>query len=132
MMEQIYQEILDRSLEPSAQSLTVEYLAQNLNSFLKRGERVLICFPEHEEGSLSWLMEKAVLRCGGLGKRLPLEDPAANGLFYQIQRFYRRASDRVGPDEAAEDIFHPALYQKGDHRRVSLSGLDGGWDPAGL
>ncbi|MDY4583343.1 MAG: hypothetical protein SPD81_10945 [Candidatus Faecousia sp.] len=66
MMEQIYQEILDRSLEPSAQSLTVEYLAQNLNSFLKRGERVLICFPEHEEGSLSWLMEKAVLRCGAV------------------------------------------------------------------
>ena len=66
MMEEAYLEILRGSQEPQAQSLTVEYLAQNLNRFLKWGERVLICFPERTIGGLSWLMEKAVLRCGAV------------------------------------------------------------------
>jgi hypothetical protein len=44
----------------------VEYLQQNMSKFLKRGEQMLICFPNPEPGSLGAALCDAVTRCGGI------------------------------------------------------------------
>lgn len=62
-MRDTYWQIVEKSMEPEARERTIAYLAEHLSHFLKKRERVLICFFEHEEGNLSWLMEQAVLRC---------------------------------------------------------------------
>lgn len=51
--------------EPEAVRDTVSYLADKLG-FLKPGELVLICFRDHKENSIGWLMEQAVIRCGAV------------------------------------------------------------------
>ena len=58
-----YWKIVEKSREPEAVEKTVAYLAEHLGKFLRQGERVLICFPYREKGSLSDLFEQAVLRC---------------------------------------------------------------------
>lgn len=50
-------------MEPQAQERTIEYLWEHLCHFIRKQERVMICFLEHKEGNISWLMEQAVLRC---------------------------------------------------------------------
>lgn len=59
----VYWKIVEKSQEPEAAERSVSYLAEHLGKFLRKGERVLICFPEQRKGSLSNLMEQAVLRC---------------------------------------------------------------------
>lgn len=46
---------------PDALEATVSYLAEHLK-FLKKRDRVLICFPNHRPGDLGTLLEQAVLR----------------------------------------------------------------------
>ena len=58
-----YWQITENSMEPHMRERSIEYLTKHLRSFLKKRERVLICFVKREEGSLGWLMEQAVLRC---------------------------------------------------------------------
>ena len=58
-----YWKIIERNRKPEAAEKTVAYLAEHLGKFLKKGERVLICFRCREKGSLSWFFEQAVLRC---------------------------------------------------------------------
>ena len=58
-----YGEITKRSLQPEVQERSIAYLTEHLSHFLRKRERVLICFLEYERGGLSWLMEQAVLRC---------------------------------------------------------------------
>jgi len=58
-----YWKIIERSKQSAAVEKTIVYLSEHLGKFLRKGERVLICFPCQEEGSLSWFMEQAVLRC---------------------------------------------------------------------
>ena len=55
--------IVEKSNKPAALEGSIAYLTEHLQHFLRKRERVLICFLEHEEGNLSWLMEQAVLRC---------------------------------------------------------------------
>lgn len=64
MNRDAYWEIVKRSQQPKAVEDTIVYLAEHLGKFLRRNEHVLICFPCREQGSLSWFMEQAVLRCG--------------------------------------------------------------------
>lgn len=45
---------------------TASYMANHLRSFLKKGQRVLICFSNERIGGLGWIMEQAVLQCGGV------------------------------------------------------------------
>lgn len=59
-----YEEILALAAQETAQVKTISYLSEHLRRFVEPGERVLICFPTHEKGNLSWLMEQAVLHCG--------------------------------------------------------------------
>ena len=58
-----YRKFIEKCAEPALQEQTIAYLAEHLGKFLRKGERVLICFRCREEGSLSWLMEQAVCRC---------------------------------------------------------------------
>lgn len=62
----IYRQIVELGRTPSAQEGSIAYLTEHLGHFLRKGERVFICFSEHEEGNLSWLMEQAVVRCGAV------------------------------------------------------------------
>lgn len=58
-----YWEFVEKTREPEAVEKTVAYLAEHLGKFLRQGERVLICFPYREKGSLSDLFEQAVRKC---------------------------------------------------------------------
>lgn len=58
-----YYEFVENSRTPEAAEKTVAYLTEHLSKFLRQGERVLICFPFREKGSLSDLFEQAVVRC---------------------------------------------------------------------
>ena len=58
-----YWKFVKKTREPDAVEKTVAYLAEHLGKFLRPGERVLICFPYREKGSLSDLFEQAILRC---------------------------------------------------------------------
>ena len=64
MQQEVFLRMAEASRKPDAQERTIAYLAEHLCHFLRKQERVLICFLEQEEGGLSWLMEKAVLACG--------------------------------------------------------------------
>lgn len=63
MIALVYNILREMAARPRAQEETVAYLAERLNEFVKKRDTVLICFPEQGKGSLSQLMEQAVLRC---------------------------------------------------------------------
>ncbi len=66
MNNPVYRQMVAVSQQPQAQERSIAYLAAHLEPILKRQEQALICFQEHKPGNLSWLMEQAVLRCGGV------------------------------------------------------------------
>lgn len=59
----IYKRIVAYGKEANVQERSIAYLAEHLGHFLRKSERVFICFQEHEQGNLSWLMAQAVARC---------------------------------------------------------------------
>ena len=63
MIALFYDILRELAARPRAQEETVAYLAECLNGIVKKRDTVLICFPEQGEGSLSQVMEQAVLRC---------------------------------------------------------------------
>lgn len=63
MNRNIYKKMVDLAREEDALERSVAYLSEHLGHFLRKGERVFICFSEYEHGNLTWLMEQAVLRC---------------------------------------------------------------------
>ena len=62
----VFQEMVAQASEEIRREQSILYLAEHLRRFLKRNEKVLICFFDHEEGGIGWLMEQAVLRCGAV------------------------------------------------------------------
>ena len=56
-----FYKIEELAREPESIQATIEYLENKLG-FLKKGENVLICFRDHRENSIGWLMEQAVRR----------------------------------------------------------------------
>lgn len=56
-----YQKMHQLARRPDALEATISYLSEKL-SFLKRNERVLICFPQHEPDSIAGVMEQVVRR----------------------------------------------------------------------
>ena len=66
MDRRTYWKINELALKPETQEKTIEYLWEHLRHFIRRQERVLLCFPEHKEGTISSLMEQAVLRCDAI------------------------------------------------------------------
>lgn len=63
MNRNIYNKMVELAREEDALERSVAYLSEHLGHFLRKGERVFICFSEYEHGNLTWLMEQAVLRC---------------------------------------------------------------------
>ena len=63
MNRNIYRKIVEMARDGASQERTVDYLSEHLGHFIRKGERVFICFSQHEEGNLSALMAQAVLRC---------------------------------------------------------------------
>ena len=61
-----YWKIIEKNSEPETVEKTIGYLADHLGKFLRKNERVLICFRYREKGSLSWYFEQAALRCGAI------------------------------------------------------------------
>lgn len=55
--------MLELGSEPEALEGTIAYLTDHLRRFLKKGTRVLICFPQHTPGGIGGLIGQAVLRC---------------------------------------------------------------------
>lgn len=94
MVRGAYWKIVEKSLEKGAQERSIEYLSEHLGKFLRKGERVLICFLEHEEGDLSWLMEQAVLHCGAVPV---IWGPDHRWKTLLRQAFYSKASAIIGP-----------------------------------
>lgn len=90
----MYWRIVEKSMESEAQERSIAYLSEHLGKFLKQGERVLICFLEHREGNLSWLMEQAALRCGAVPV---IWGPDHRWKTLLQQAFYSRASAVIGP-----------------------------------
>ena len=82
------------AMEPEAQERTIEYLYEHLRHFFRKQERVLICFLEHKEGNISWLMEQAVLRCGAVPV---LWGPDRRWKTLLQQAFFSKATAIVGP-----------------------------------
>lgn len=63
MDRQTYWKFVEKIREPEATEKAVCYLAEHLGKFLRKNERVLLCFRHREKGSLSWLFEQAIVRC---------------------------------------------------------------------
>lgn len=59
----VFRILRDMAAQPQAQERTAAYLAEQLSVFVRKRDTVLICFPEQEKGSLSHIMEQAVLQC---------------------------------------------------------------------
>ena len=64
MVQDVYDVLWKIAEQPEAQERARAYLAQHLSRFVKKMDTVLICFPQQGIGSLSHLMEQAVLLCG--------------------------------------------------------------------
>lgn len=94
MERNAYEQIVARSMTPNAQEESIRYLAEHLGKFLRKRERVLICFLEHRQGNLSWLMEQAALRCGAVPV---IWGPDHRWKTLMQQAYYSRASAIIGP-----------------------------------
>lgn len=66
MDQAVLDQLMSAAERKDAALETASYMADHLRSFLKKGERVLICFSNERIGGLGWIMEQAVLQCGGV------------------------------------------------------------------
>jgi len=86
--------MIEMSRETGAQEATVEYLAGNLKGLFKSTDKVLICFQEHDSGSISDLFARAVTRCGGIPV---VWGPDRRWKSLLQQAFFSRATAIIGP-----------------------------------
>ena len=89
-----YWQIAEMGMEARMQERTIEYLVEHLSRFLRKRERVLICFLEHKQGNLSWLMEQAVLRCEAVPV---IWGPDHRWKTLLQQAFFSKATAIIGP-----------------------------------
>lgn len=66
MEQSAYHTLAAMAREPEALEATVRYLADRMGKFLRRQDRVLICFPVHTPDTIGGVMERAVLRVGAV------------------------------------------------------------------
>lgn len=94
MDRSVYWKIVELANRPEAREKSIEYLTEHLRKFLRRQERVLICFQEHKKGNISWLMEQAVLRCDAIPI---IWGPDHKWKTLLQQAFYSKATAIIGP-----------------------------------
>ena len=63
MNQSVYQKIVALAESPEQIEKTVNYVTQNMSRFLKKKEKVLICFSQEENGA-GKIIEQAILNCG--------------------------------------------------------------------
>lgn len=91
MNEIAYSRLVAMASEPEAQEKSVCYLETQISTFLKRRERVLICF-KTVPGSFGNLIQQAVLRCGGI----PVIPEDLRWKTLMREAFFQRCSAIVG------------------------------------
>ena len=65
MYDPAYVKIAELASRPDSVERAINYLETHIRKFLRRRERVLICFAR-EENTICHIFEQAVLRCGGI------------------------------------------------------------------
>lgn len=63
MSQPVYRRIASLAEEPAAVERSIAYMTKHMGTFLKRNERVLICF-EKKDNAACYILEQAVLACG--------------------------------------------------------------------
>lgn len=56
--------MIERAMQPEAVLRSVDYLAEKMRVFLRKGDRVLICFADDGKASLGRMFADAAQRCG--------------------------------------------------------------------
>ena len=82
-----FERLVQISNDPETREKSIEYLAEHLGKFLKSGECVMLAFRHHAPGTISFLMEQALLRL----QAVPViweEDHRWNTLLRQSYRNY--------------------------------------------
>lgn len=69
MNKRAFRQLTEMASQPEMLEQTTQYLANQLGRFLKRRDKVLICFPE-EPGTLGALIKEAALRCDAVPRFL--------------------------------------------------------------
>ena len=73
---------------------SVEYVSEHMSRFVRRGERVMVCFPAEKETDLGTIFAEAVRRCGGVPE-IWGQDHRWKTLLRQA--FFCRAGAIIGP-----------------------------------
>lgn len=94
MNRSAYWEIAGLADRPEEREKTIAYLTEHLRHFFRPQEHVMICFLNHTEGSISWLMEQAVLRCGAVPV---IWGPDRKWKTLLQQAFFNRTTAIIGP-----------------------------------
>lgn len=89
-----YWKIEALAMEPENQEKTIEYLWEHLRHFIRKQDRVLICFLEHKPGNISDLMMQAVKRCGA---EPVIWGPDRKWKTLLQQAFFSKATAIIGP-----------------------------------
>lgn len=63
MNQPVYQKIAELAEEPAAVERSIAYMTKHMGSFLKKNERVLICF-DKKDNAACHILEETVLGCG--------------------------------------------------------------------
>ncbi len=107
MTDSVRQAISALAAEPEARQATVEYLAYHLR-FLKKREKVLICFPEYTEDTIGGLMAQAVQHCGA--EPVIWQDDLRWKTLLRLA-FSTRAGTVIGPPLIILGLSKAACYQ---------------------
>lgn len=94
MGQSAYEQIVALATEEETLEKSAVYLASQLGRFLRKKERVLICFLDHHRGGLGWLMEQAVIRCGAVPE---IWGPERTWKRLLQQAFFSRAGTIIAP-----------------------------------
>lgn len=94
MDQQVYEQLEAMARMPQVLADTIEYVSDGMKKFIRRQERVLICFHGREPEGLGRIMEEAVRRAGGI----PLQwGPDYRWKALLKQAFSTRATTVIGP-----------------------------------
>jgi len=65
MREPVYRKIAALAEMPEAIDRSIAYMQENMSRFLRKNDRVLLCFPKQENAACR-ILEASVLACGGI------------------------------------------------------------------
>lgn len=87
-------DLIRQAMQPDALDRSARYLTEQMGQFLRRGDRVLICFPADGEATLGNLFAKAAEKCGA---HVVVCGPDYRWKTLLRQAFVSRASTIIAP-----------------------------------